>query len=138
VDAVREAVAGSHVRAIQLHGDYRRADFEVLRDLPVRLIRATSLRPGVTTRTGDNGEDMLLLDSQQAGSGTTWDWSSATDPGGRWMLAGGLHPGNVSDAVHAVRPWGLDVSSGVESRRGVKDQARIREFLAAARSTEAA
>ncbi|MFD0412822.1 phosphoribosylanthranilate isomerase [Streptomyces sp. NPDC127108] len=135
VPEIRQAMTGSRVRAIQLHGDYRPADFASLRDLPFQLIRATSVRSGETLRTGDSGEDILILDSQRAGSGETWDWSSVADPGGQWMLAGGLHPGNVAEAVAAVRPWGVDVSSGVESSRGVKDPGRIREFIAAARAT---
>jgi phosphoribosylanthranilate isomerase len=135
VPEIRRAVTGSHLRAVQLHGEYRPADFAALRDLPLQLLRAVSLQPGETVRTGDHGEDILILDSQRAGSGKTWDWSTMTDPGGRWMLAGGLHPGNVAEAVAAVRPWGVDVSSGVEASRGVKDPERIREFIAAVRAT---
>nr|WP_202466207.1 phosphoribosylanthranilate isomerase [Streptomyces sp. SID4951] len=134
VSEIRQAMSGSRIRAIQLHGDYQPADFASLRDLPFQLVRATSVRSGETMRTGDSGEDILILDSQHAGSGETWDWSSVANPGGQWMLAGGLRPGNVAEAVAAVRPWGVDVSSGVESSRGVKDPGRIRDFIAAART----
>ncbi|MEU4666840.1 phosphoribosylanthranilate isomerase [Amycolatopsis sp. NPDC023774] len=135
VAEVREAVAETGIRAVQLHGSgYSQADFAALRDLPVRLIRATSLREGAAPTVGEYGEDLLLLDSPTAGSGETWDWSAET-PAGDWLLAGGLTPDNVADAVATVRPWGVDVSSGVECSRGVKDQALIRAFLAAARSS---
>ncbi|MGW4482961.1 phosphoribosylanthranilate isomerase [Amycolatopsis sp. NPDC004368] len=135
---IRDAVAETGIRAVQLHGSgYSPADFAALRDLPVRLVRATAVRDGVAPAVGEYGEDLLLLDSPQAGSGETWDWSVAT-PDGDWLLAGGLTPGNVAEAITKVKPWGVDVSSGVESARGVKDQGLIRDFLAAVRKTPGA
>ncbi|MFI5610755.1 phosphoribosylanthranilate isomerase [Amycolatopsis sp. NPDC051903] len=135
VENVRAAVAETGIRAVQLHGSgYSRADFAALGDLPVKLIRAISLKDGATPEAGEYGEDLLLLDSPQAGSGETWDWSALSTPDGDWLLAGGLSPGNVAEAVATVKPWGVDVSSGVESSRGVKDQGLIRAFLAAAKS----
>ena len=125
--------------AVQLHGDYPHAAFTGLADLPVRLIRATTLTPATEVQVGAWGEDMLLLDSVVAGSGEQWDWTllDAARPCGSWLLAGGLTPGNVAAAIAAARPWGVDVSSGVESRRGVKDDRLIREFVAAARAAPA-
>ncbi|QRP47080.1 phosphoribosylanthranilate isomerase [Amycolatopsis sp. FDAARGOS 1241] len=135
VEAVRAAVAQTGIRAVQLHGSgYTQEDFAALEDLPVKLIRAISLEDGASPAVGEYGEDLLLLDSPQAGSGETWNWSALSTPDGEWLLAGGLSPANVAEAVAAVKPWGVDVSSGVESSRGVKDQGLIRAFLAAARS----
>ena len=82
--------------------------------------------------------EALLLETPsvtRGGSGKTFDWSLI--PAGteaRVLLAGGLAPDNVADAIRAVAPWGVDVSSGVESSRGVKSRSRIADFLEAVRS----
>ena len=79
-----------------------------------------------------------LLDKQEAGqlggTGRTFDWSIASEIAARFdvLLAGGLSPGNVEQAIAAVSPWGVDVSSGVETG-GVKDPEKIAEFVRAAR-----
>ncbi|GGP39098.1 N-(5'-phosphoribosyl)anthranilate isomerase [Streptomyces abikoensis] len=137
VAEVRELARAAGVRAVQLHGDEGPAHYAELRPDGWTLIRATSCR-GESPALGELGEDLLLLDAPAPGSGEPWDWSagSFTPPTGRWILAGGLHPGNVADAVRTTGPWGVDVSSGVEARRGVKDPRLIREFIRAARSVE--
>jgi phosphoribosylanthranilate isomerase len=79
-----------------------------------------------------------LFESGRSGSGEVADWDEARRiaTGTEVVLAGGLDAHNVGDAVRAVRPFGVDVSSGVESSRGVKDVARIHEFIRAARAAE--
>lgn len=126
--------ADASADVLQLHGRYTAGDFAVAGRHPVTLWRATSLADDPDLTVGLHGEDVLLLDSPVAGSGERWD-AEALDPkpDGRWLLAGGLDPGTVGQAVRRVRPWGVDVSSGVESARGVKDHGRIRDFVAAAR-----
>ena len=123
------------VRALQLHGDYPKEAFDELADLPLQLVRATALGPGTDVRTGAFGEELLLIDSPVAGSGEQWDVTRLADnpPTGHWVLAGGLSPETVAGAIGVARPWGVDVSSGIESSRGVKDHGRMREFVAAAR-----
>jgi phosphoribosylanthranilate isomerase len=146
-EAGRTALAAG-LGAVQLHGaGYGPAAFAELAPLPLKLIRATALAAGggegggygdgqPPLQAGAWGEDMLLLDSPVAGSGRRWDLAAlaAGRPQGRWLLAGGLEPGNVAAAIGQARPWGVDVSSGVESRRGVKDHGRIRAFMAATRA----
>jgi phosphoribosylanthranilate isomerase len=82
----------------------------------------------------------LLVEGVRSGAGEKADWARAAvlAPRTQLVLAGGLDAGNVAKAVRTVRPFGVDVSSGVESVRGVKDPARIREFIGAARAAEMA
>ncbi|MFH8255436.1 phosphoribosylanthranilate isomerase [Streptomyces roseolus] len=123
--------------ALQLHGRaYGPAEFEAAAAVHPRLWRATALADGPDTRVGALGEEVLLLDSPKAGSGARWDLSllDAARPEGHWLLAGGLAPGNVAEAIAAARPWGVDVSSGVESAPGVKDHALVRAFVTAAKT----
>ncbi|MCA0316635.1 MAG: phosphoribosylanthranilate isomerase [Proteobacteria bacterium] len=91
--------------------------------------------------------DMLLVDAKPpktaealpGGNGLTFDWRlvAGLDPGRPVMLSGGLHAGNVAEAIRLTRLSGVDVSSGVESRPGVKDPDKIRAFVAAARASGA-
>ena len=80
----------------------------------------------------------MLFEGAQSGTGKTADWSearalaAATDV----VLAGGLDADNVAEAIDTVRPWGVDVSSGVERERGLKDPAMIAEFVARVRALE--
>ncbi|MEV7010328.1 phosphoribosylanthranilate isomerase [Streptosporangium sp. NPDC051022] len=129
---VRQATLEAGVRAVQLHGDHPHEDFTALKDLDVTLVRAGAA--GADLRCGAFDEDLLIVDAPRPGSGLPWDWAAVRGrPQGRWMLAGGLDPSNVAEAIDAAGPWGVDVSSGVETAPGVKDAGLIRSFLAAAR-----
>ena len=81
----------------------------------------------------------LLFEGSTSGSGETADWkkAKAIASSTRLILAGGLTVSNVTDAISHVGPWGVDVSSGVESQPGQKDPEKIREFVARARAMEA-
>jgi len=80
----------------------------------------------------------ILFESARSGAGEQADWAAAGALARttQLVLAGGLHPANVAEAVRTVRPFGVDVSSGVERERGVKDAALIHEFIRAAREAE--
>jgi len=81
----------------------------------------------------------LLFEGAKSGSGRTADWQQAGALASRTqlILAGGLDASNVADAIRRVRPWGVDVSSGVEKRRGEKDPRMIHEFIARVRVLDA-
>jgi phosphoribosylanthranilate isomerase len=125
---------------LQLHGDEAPADFARARDAGFFTIRAVAagdyLRETPEQRAAYD-HDLLLLDAAEPGSGQLVEPSAiAGHVDEAWILAGGLTPINVRDAVRRLDPDGVDVSSGVESLRGVKDPARIRAFIEAVRSLE--
>lgn len=130
------------IDVLQLHGThYSDQDVTHAASVVDRVWRATSLAVGgVDLQVGAHGEEALLLDAPTGGSGETWDLAAlqSARPQGRWLLAGGLDPDNVAARLRAARPWGVDVSSGVESAPGVKDPERIRAFVSAVRSVDAA
>jgi phosphoribosylanthranilate isomerase len=134
VGYVRSLANLTGIRAIQLHGREEMGYFDALRDGGWILIRAAAYREPVP-QFGRMGEDILLLDAPTPGAGIPWDWTRKAfrSPGGKWLLAGGLSPDNVADAIEITRPWGVDVSSGIESVRGVKDPELIRSFVRAVR-----
>ncbi|MFJ4210534.1 phosphoribosylanthranilate isomerase [Paenarthrobacter sp. NPDC089675] len=121
---------------VQLHGHRTAADVQAVHDAGMRLIRAVTMGAS-PEEFGDLGEDLFLIDAAVPGSGESWDYASVREKGldGRsWLLAGGLEPGNVASAAASASAWGVDVSSGVESSRGVKDLAKIRAFVEAAKA----
>jgi phosphoribosylanthranilate isomerase len=125
---------------VQLHGDETPAD--------AARIKRPVLKAVVPAPGGDfaawSARVMLLLDvhdpQRRGGTGRTVDWAAAAAIAGRRrvILAGGLGPGNVADAIARVRPFGVDVSSGVESAPGRKDHGRIRALFEAMRTAERA
>ncbi|GAB4559161.1 MAG: phosphoribosylanthranilate isomerase [Haliangiales bacterium] len=107
------------------------------------LVRAVALRdPGDIDAARAHRADVLLIDTPSAdygGSGRVGDWAIAAAvraAGCPVLLAGGLTPDNVAQAIARVGPFGVDVASGVEGAPGSKDAARMRAFVAAARSAQ--
>ncbi|MFZ2175082.1 MAG: phosphoribosylanthranilate isomerase [Rhodococcus sp. (in: high G+C Gram-positive bacteria)] len=130
VQQVIEVAAEAGLHTVQVHDLRSREDVSALRDAGLTVIRAVVA--GDTS--GDFGADRLLVDGADAGAGVPWDWAATSRPEGEWILAGGLDPGNVRAAIDATGAWGVDVSSGVESSRGVKDPALIEQFVTAVRA----
>jgi phosphoribosylanthranilate isomerase len=129
--------------AVQLHGDetpQRVAELAA----NVAVIKAFRVGPDFLVETLDEyaRAAAFLLDAaetgQYGGTGRTNDWALARSAAStrRIILAGGLNAGNVAAAIHFVRPYGVDVASGVESKPGKKDQARLREFIQEVRRAE--
>jgi phosphoribosylanthranilate isomerase len=105
--------------------------------LPRELSVLPVMRPG--PRPACALPQRLLYEGPVSGSGQTTDWSEAAELARRaqLILAGGLNAANVSDAIRRVRPFGLDVSSGVEQTPGIKSPQKIEHFVAAARAASA-
>lgn len=132
---VAEIVHQAGLRAAQLHGNETPADtFWVHQRVPF-VIKAFAAGDPALDQADDYGADAILLDSVSPGSGQVFDWSlvEGAAPHRRVILAGGLTPENVGDAIRRVRPWGVDVSTGVESAPGRKDARKVRAFIQAAR-----
>jgi phosphoribosylanthranilate isomerase len=133
---VVEIVHAAGLRAAQLHGHETADDTRWVRERLSLVIKAFPGGDPALDRAGQFGADAILIDSATPGSGEMFDWSLAEGApiGKRVILAGGLTPDNVGDAITRVKPWGVDVSSGVESSPGHKDARLVRDFIRNARA----
>lgn len=115
----------------QLHGNESPADVEWIAQRVPNVIKAVAAGSAQAERAADFVAPVILVDAAVPGAGKTFDWSLATGfpQDKRILLAGGLTPQNVQAAIEAVRPWGVDVASGVEKEPGVKDPSALRQFI---------
>lgn len=135
VPVLRAMAAEAGVKAVQLHGD-ETPEVAVSVGLPV--IKAMGVAEAASAQ-GWPPDTLILVDTvdpvARGGTGRPVDWTAAraVSRERRVLLAGGLTPDNVFDAAVRVRPFGVDVSSGVERAPGVKDDDKMRRFIAEAR-----
>ena len=134
VEEVAALLNSGVISVAQLHGREDNAYISVLRTLAPGCVgwRAFQLRSQADLAAADaSGADLVLLDNGR-GTGQTFDWSLAGSVHRPFLLAGGLTPESIPRAVAALRPYGLDLSSGVETD-GLKDFTKIQAAVAAAR-----
>jgi len=137
VDEVRRVRAATGLRWVQLHGEEPPETLAALQPEAYKALGVASAKD-VAAAARYGGEEVLLdarVPGAPGGTGVAFDWSLAVALAKerRLILAGGLRPENVAEAVRRVQPWGVDVASGVESSPGVKDEAAMRAFVAAAK-----
>ena len=149
--AARVAAVAAQVglTTVQLHGEESPAFIEELaarwpRGHPVRMIKTVLVNEHFAAQFAHvcddyPGVDRILLDSG-GGTGRTFDWEAArpllSNNKKRLIVAGGLNPDNVGEAVRKFAPWGVDVVSGVEREPGRKDPVKLKAFVAAVRKAE--
>jgi phosphoribosylanthranilate isomerase len=146
VHQVADVLATADLDYAQLHGDETPADLAALHGRAFKAIRPTALDQAedqaaqVAALPGPHAPQLFIdaySPTAYGGTGHQADWSIAAALATRYprlMLAGGLTPQSVSGAIRQVRPWAVDVSSGVESSPGRKDHQKVRDFIAAVRA----
>jgi phosphoribosylanthranilate isomerase len=125
---VAEIAQLCHLDAIQLHGEEPPA---YCREFTIKVIKAFRVRDqSIANEVASYDVDAYLLDSPTGGgTGRKFDWDLIPEIDGRIILAGGLSPANVRDVIRKIRPYGVDVSSGVERIPGQKDHRLMEEFV---------
>jgi phosphoribosylanthranilate isomerase len=133
---VIDTVQRAGLRAAQLHGHETFDDVAEVAAAVRWVIKAVVAGSDDARRADQYATDMILVDAPAPGSGKVFDWGLVDDvpEGPRIILAGGLTPENVAGAVRRVRPWGVDVASGVEKEPGKKDALKLKAFMANARA----
>ena len=149
-DSICSVVDAAGITGVQMHGDNEDphvADLVVARRPQVKVLVAISMnRPnpqGWAMKWHPDSVRAFLLDSgnssKHGGTGNTFDWNAAVPvlndikKVGRVVAAGGLTPTNVEEAAEVLKPWGVDVVSGVEASPGKKDPEKVRSFMQAVR-----
>jgi phosphoribosylanthranilate isomerase len=137
-ERVVEIVNSAGLRGAQLHGRETPEQAQFVKERVPVLFQAFVAGDPAILKAREYGADAVLMDSPSPGSGEVFDWRLAdgVPDGVRLLMAGGLNPSNVAEAIARVRPWGVDVVTGVESRAGHKDPVKVREFVARAKGAD--
>lgn len=132
-EKIRDIQFTTGIKVLQFHGDERP---EFCDRFATRVIKAFQVKDKESVKhMAQYHVSALLLDSYKegvrGGTGTTFDWHLAVvaKTFGRIILAGGLTPENVAEAVKLVQPYGVDVAGGVENGKGIKDHAKVKKFI---------
>ena len=135
-ETVAQLLAAGIIDLAQLHGRESPAYLRILSGLVGhKIIQAAKVAGRADLDRGlETTADHLLLDAG-LGEGKAFDWSLLTDFPRPYFLAGGLTPDNVGEAIQVLRPWGVDVSSGIETD-GYKDPAKMEAFVSAVRRAD--
>ena len=133
-ERVVEIVSKVGLTGAQLHGREPISEVRWVRQRTSFVIQAFAAGDPSLAAAANGPADVILVDSPDPGSGRLFDWKLAEGaPGGiRLLVAGGLTADNVGDAIRRIRPWGVDVATGVESSPGRKDARKLRQFIQAA------
>jgi phosphoribosylanthranilate isomerase len=135
---VGEIVNQIGLRGAQLHGRESPAEVAWVRQRVPFVMKAFAVGHPLFDRIDDYEVEAVLIDSTSPGSGRVFDWSLAENLPlhRRVVLAGGLNPDNVGEAIDRLHPWGVDVATGVESSPGQKDAVKVMRFVNAAKAGE--
>jgi phosphoribosylanthranilate isomerase len=135
-DQVIETVLAAGLHAVQLSGHETPNEAKIIRQKAQALIVAFPAGSKAIERYDDYHADALMIDAPNPGSGEVFDWTLADGipSNRRLILAGGLNPANVAEAIATVKPWGVDVATGVEVEPGVKDPRRMLAFIRRAKA----
>ncbi len=136
-ETIADLVDRGIVDVVQLHGNETQAYIERLRALTTApILQAFCIdTPQDVREAQESPADCVLLDAGSGGTGETFDWGLLRDIHRPYFLAGGLHVGNVAAAIEALHPYGVDVSSGIETD-GLKDKEKMAAFVHAVRKHE--
>lgn len=134
-ERVVEIMGEAGLGAAQLHGHETADESKWVAERVPSVIKAFGAGDPAIDRASSYGASAVLVDNVKPGSGEVFDWKLLDSGSARTklILAGGLGPANVADAIAQVSPWGVDAKSGVEAEPGRKDPMKLRQFVLAAR-----